>query len=68
MKIKNKWKYSVEERQFDGNIIFILKGSHEKNMFSLTSSSNPFHSLHSMLVMSISLTGKHERLPGVKIK
>ena len=30
MKIKNRWKYSVEERQFDGNIIFILKGSHEK--------------------------------------
>ena len=35
IKIENRWKYSVKECLFDGNIIFVLKGSHEKNMFVL---------------------------------
>ena len=30
IKIKIRWKYSVKECLFDGNITFVLKGSHEK--------------------------------------
>ena len=44
MKIKNRWKYSEEQLLFDGNIIFVLKGSHEKNMFGLKNAST--HELH----------------------
>ena len=43
IKIKNRWKCSVNQCHFDGNTIFVLKGSHEKNMFVLNSGSNPFH-------------------------
>ena len=43
IKIENRSKYSVKEFLFDGNIIFVLKGSHEKNIFVLNSGSNPFH-------------------------
>ena len=43
IKMKNRWKYSVKQCQFDGKIIFVLKCSQEKNMFVLNSSSNPFH-------------------------
>ena len=71
MKIKNRWKYSVEEGQFDGNFIFVLEGSQKKDMFVLNISSNPFHSLGSMLVsytMYISLTSEPEIFPGVEIK
>ena len=43
IKMKNRWKYSVNQCLFDGNIIFVLKDSHEKNMFVLNSSSIQFH-------------------------
>ena len=41
--MKNRWKYSVNQCLFDGNIIFALKDSHEKNMFVLNTSSIQFH-------------------------
>ena len=56
IKIKNRWKYSVKQYLYDGNIDFVLKGSHEKNMLALNSSSIQFHV--SIITMYISLVGE----------
>ena len=58
IKIKNRWKYSVKQCLYDGNINFVLKGSHEKNMLALNLNSSSIQFHVSILTMHISLVAE----------